>query len=79
MGKKSKSKQKKASRSKEYNPKTPFVQAIPQPNMQYNYELLVRDQNKMQQKTTFGPFHKDEIVDAGYMSHVFLPDSLIQK
>lgn len=79
MGKKSKSKEKKASRSKEYSPKTPFAQAIPQPNLQYKYEPLPRDCNEMQRRTTFRPFHKEENVDAGYMSHVFLPNSLIQK
>ncbi len=33
----------------------------------------------MKQTTTFGPFHKDEIIDATYMRHIFLPKSLIKK
>ncbi len=29
--------------------------------------------------TMFGPFHKDEIIDASYMSHYFFPDHVIKK
>ncbi len=65
--------------SKEYDPKTPFVQAIPQPNLKDKYQPIPCNWNEMYFITSFSPFHKDKSIDASFMSHVFLPDSLIHK
>ncbi len=42
-----------------YNPTTPFITKPPQ---QSHYKPVVQNYSKMCMTTTFGPFHKDEII-----------------
>ncbi len=64
------------SSSSNYNPTTPFIVRIPQQTVT---KPMVRDEAEMCVKTTFGPFHKDETIDATYMCHYYFPDHLIKK
>ncbi len=40
---------------------------------------MVQDEVEMCIVTTFGPFHKDEIINESYMSHYFIPNHVITK
>ncbi len=60
-----------------YDPTTHYVKQIRQPPSDPKYKPLVCDESEMSMTTTFGPFHKDKIINVAYMCHYFFPDHII--
>ncbi len=65
-----------SSSSSIYDLTTPFIIKIAQ---QQNCKPLVQDEVKMCTNTTFGLFHKDEVIYICYLTHCFFLEHVVKK